>query len=858
MARNDTARLLTFFLVLLVVVTILVSVSEAVTIPIWCYCGYASKTQWACTVSTGNWDGGSCGCDTYAIYSNFKNLCMENPSETTTVHSDESRLLNDRHSASNDSNPSEIFEANPGSSKSTEIAAPATRSIEKNIVLPEEILEKICQELSQSTLRHCLQHVSRRWHRVCFRFIHRVARWKPSMDPSADQETLMRLQSGVNTLEFDLDDGEIGDSLLRMNSSALSFFASFSATKVMTILQKIEAWTRFHEQLAVTGQAQRLQKLGLLATQQALLYRKTTLSILLPHLLALRVLDLRGRLDIVPVFEILERCRALEELLIQGTSGQTPPVLVDRLRDGIEAAELLNGDVNRNNDDDDKQTTGAAKYHRLLVFDVQTVTVTEKLLIRIGLACRRLRVFKAIDLNRSNAIRASGQRVSKPIKESSLFHMLSRHCLELECVRITEGNSGENDYDHLLNELEPYFPEICKIKLDAGYWRAPREVVTSSFLKQITTLELILNHDSNLPAYFTRHPILDVYLRLMPNLEHLVAPGFRAGISVEYLWFEPTESAFEDDNYSPGNETEEEGPETADQSMNLKSRRSIDEHLRSNRRREMKTERRAMLTSRSHPCPTTKEEESFPLVWQCQKLRTFDAFLLSPMRGDVLCYFSYYLQLNRLFGLLTVLRIRVEDFHFGQNKMRPYMKVTPPPRPLLSLPSTMPSPPTSMTTTPDYRTRSSILSQVVNANSWNHQHSTLHVRPGQEQLFKPLTPRAEPERFNNHLKRLLGQLPLLEQATFLVQYLQGVPEAHDFEFLRKKDEYDPSTMSSSSSSSYAAATTLCPRLQSFHIRYQVSSVFISNFTEVVAGMQKIRPEVEFQIKKLDRIQFARS
>ncbi|KAG0060281.1 hypothetical protein BGZ89_012386 [Linnemannia elongata] len=67
MARTNTASFLTLFLVLLVVMTVLVASTEA--------------TQWACTVSTGNWDGGSCGLSTWAIYSNFKNLCLADGSK---------------------------------------------------------------------------------------------------------------------------------------------------------------------------------------------------------------------------------------------------------------------------------------------------------------------------------------------------------------------------------------------------------------------------------------------------------------------------------------------------------------------------------------------------------------------------------------------------------------------------------------------------------------------------------------------------------------------------------------------------------------------------------------------------------
>ncbi|KAH7044375.1 hypothetical protein BKA57DRAFT_538294 [Linnemannia elongata] len=82
MARTNTASFLTLFLVLLVVMTVLVASTEAVTLPIWCYCGYASKTQWACTVSAANWDGGSCGLSTWATYSNFKTLCLADGSLT--------------------------------------------------------------------------------------------------------------------------------------------------------------------------------------------------------------------------------------------------------------------------------------------------------------------------------------------------------------------------------------------------------------------------------------------------------------------------------------------------------------------------------------------------------------------------------------------------------------------------------------------------------------------------------------------------------------------------------------------------------------------------------------------------------
>ncbi|KAG0055182.1 hypothetical protein BGZ83_009358 [Gryganskiella cystojenkinii] len=75
MTRNSSTSFLTLFFALLVVMTVLVAVSEAVNIPIWCYCGHASKTEWACITAKGNWDGGSCGCNSYDIYNNFVNLC---------------------------------------------------------------------------------------------------------------------------------------------------------------------------------------------------------------------------------------------------------------------------------------------------------------------------------------------------------------------------------------------------------------------------------------------------------------------------------------------------------------------------------------------------------------------------------------------------------------------------------------------------------------------------------------------------------------------------------------------------------------------------------------------------------------
>ncbi|KAG0041113.1 hypothetical protein BGZ83_002331 [Gryganskiella cystojenkinii] len=69
---------LTVCLVFIVALTVFATSAEAGNLPVWCYCHDNAKTQWCCQLSSGNWDGGSCGLTTAATWNNFEYLCKAN------------------------------------------------------------------------------------------------------------------------------------------------------------------------------------------------------------------------------------------------------------------------------------------------------------------------------------------------------------------------------------------------------------------------------------------------------------------------------------------------------------------------------------------------------------------------------------------------------------------------------------------------------------------------------------------------------------------------------------------------------------------------------------------------------------
>ncbi|KAF9944298.1 hypothetical protein BGZ70_004817 [Mortierella alpina] len=136
-----------------------------------------------------------------------------------------------------------------------------------------------------------------------------------------------------------------------------------------------------------------------------------------------------------------------------------------------------------------------------------------------------------------------------------------------------------------------------------------------------------------------------------------------------------------------------------------------------------------------------------------------------------------------------------------------------------------------------------------------------HLRVGQVK-GQPTADKALPERWENDFLLLRG-LRCLETLDVKTYSILGVVQATDFEFLRRQDHsqvilYIAATNKDAGSDldedlagnrprRRRKDSTFWPHLQSLHVTYACAKE-ATNFSDVVAGIQQIRPGVEFTIE----------
>ncbi|KAF9568102.1 hypothetical protein EC968_003122 [Mortierella alpina] len=218
---------------------------------------------------------------------------------------------------------------------------------------------------------------------------------------------------------------------------------------------------------------------------------------------------------------------------------------------------------------------------------------------------------------------------------------------------------------------------------------------------------------------------------------------------------------------------------------------------RKRQEREERRQRRQKALERFQ-ASTQDRKPTISEVWQCRDLRTMAMDFGD--RNDHFRLFTQYIAGHRLLRNLTSLSIRIWELRIGQAKENPPADMVP------------------------------------------------------------------PERWENDFLILQG-LRCLEALDVRTRSILGVIQATDFEFLRKqnhsevilfitsknKDDGSDLDESSTGNKRYGRRKdrTFWPHLQSLHIKYHCRRDTI-NTAELVAGMEQIRPGVEFVIKRLYR------
>ncbi|KAF9952880.1 hypothetical protein BGZ72_005864, partial [Mortierella alpina] len=221
-------------------------------------------------------------------------------------------------------------------------------------------------------------------------------------------------------------------------------------------------------------------------------------------------------------------------------------------------------------------------------------------------------------------------------------------------------------------------------------------------------------------------------------------------------------------------------------------------HNRGRKRLERKEKRQQRQKALERfQVPKQDRLAAIPEVWQCRDLRTM-AMDFDTFSSGNFSLFTQYVETHRLLRNLTLLSIGVFELRVGQVKKNPIAEMAP------------------------------------------------------------------PERWENNFLPLRG-LRCLETLEIKTQSIVGVIQAADFEFLRKRNHSQIVMFFISAKNKDAGSDleeedsarnqtcgpkerTFWPHLQSLHIKYRRVQTATTNFTDVVAGMEQIRPGVEFVIK----------
>ncbi|KAF9555161.1 hypothetical protein EC968_009112, partial [Mortierella alpina] len=260
------------------------------------------------------------------------------------------------------------------------------------------------------------------------------------------------------------------------------------------------------------------------------------------------------------------------------------------------------------------------------------------------------------------------------------------------------------------------------------------------------------------------------------------------------------------------------------------SRNVFNSHNRTRKLQERQEKRQKRLAALERFQGREHDRLSVPDVWQCRNLRSMVTDFLSNFFG----VFTQYIRGHHLLRNLTSLSITINALRIGQ------LKSLSPPVPQFPEKSTRKSKGRAKTTT----------AQAVPALS----QATAVVLP--------------PERWENDFLLLRG-LRCLERLDVAASKIEGKVQATDFEFLRKQSHShvmlfiaDKNKDASSDEDEDSATNERCgrrkdrtfwPHLQAFHIKYMYTDLHVqTNFADIVAGVEHIRPGVEFVIKKVQR------
>lgn len=746
-------------------------------------------------------------------------------------------------------------------------AIPLTSMASKPLNFPLEILEMVCHYLSQATLRFSASLVSRRWNVVCNPFIRRMVMWK-ALSSDYDQFVLDTLRD-VNSLECWLhqDPDVEADNLPHMQIGFRQNGWENFWPRLLNPIKQGDRSTIDSNTSSVDNNSD--YNLCLMNTIRHLrLFCEPSskpvsyLHRLQPHFLSLRTLEIRifgNPIGKCAIFTLLDDSPQLKQLKINVTfHRQWNLVAGDHEDDIIDPPEP-------EIDPDTAHFPVRPKIiippnksypqrYKLEVFDVSRVSVHQRVLERLISTCPELRILKVFEANERQWTANHGY-VNLAVNHERLFDHAKECCPRLESIEFTPRLTEPNDPTHLVRTAK-FFPDASMLTLNCGgYMPDAPGLEARRLLSQITFLEIRL---ADQVSCLTSH--VDRILCLTPRLLHLISKEHN--LECQGLKFLP--------------EPAEEPVPPQFITHNRTRKNTVREERRARRRESLLAIEQAAERARAAREATGRSSlPEIPLYWQCHDLRTLD------LNTYNVCKLAEYVSQHQLFQKLTSLKLRVASLNVGQYQQIPDCK---------KLPSGDKAKGKGAGQKGG-RTSAAVTTIIAATNATTTTTTTGTTHPG----FSPKA--VIPARYANDLENL-QDLPSLEQLVIYVHALYGMIHHSDFEFLRRHATPvgDPASSSSAASSSpspllsstptpvvwtedmvtFSPAEAKCieteganaglregeekgqgvpstcwPRLQMFKIRYGVSALQ-TDYSKVVAGMERIRPGVEFQIKMMPR------
>ncbi|KAG0287672.1 hypothetical protein BGZ96_008439 [Linnemannia gamsii] len=634
--------------------------------------------------------------------------------------------------------------------------------------LPLEILELVCTHLSQTALRYGVNQVCKKWHEVSNRFIRRAGIWKPV---KGTQELLLEQWPKINTLELWFGQDPESPTISIASYTNLLFWSAFAAAITASTSTEQEARQEVTKDNSNNNSEND---------------RKSDLAIPLSLLQTIRHLELRGSsvysLDIAP--KLRGHLQFVESFTITTVYYNANIPLFTILADFpslrtltaplqyTTQARLTHGDSDDNIVDVPEPEIDPETAHfprkpwvipppkmfperyRLQTFSVTGVSTNLHILERLLVTCPDLRVFKANNTYVNMFIRQRSEDAEHNARQR-LIDLAAKHCPRLEWYNFHRLEYSATDGIHL-GHISRTFPnhKFLSMTLGVNQEMILDNLVAKDLLSRITVLDIQPSPYVNVPS-----EAVDRILCLTPNLLHLHC--LKANLCTGSLWKPPAPV----------------------QPTPIPFFTHVRDRKRYERNERRKARQQALARFQPPSTITTNERETdatntptinplTPDTWQLYSLKTLE---MSLSTRSTMVAFTNYISQHRLFRNLVTFNLQIPSLKVGQR-----MTFADPKKPTAVATS-------HAGTTP--------VTAASNAPGGCKQYSSVTAPP------------PEPERFPNELLALRG-LRCLEECALRPKDIPGMILAKDFEFLRRKGDFQTMSFIPKRRKSSAKSSTL--------------------------------------------------